>query len=163
MSTANLTIPSSSIETMVSEIIKYGKTDVETGGFLISSNTSPDEIVVVACAGSGEGIFRHALQFKISGLALNRLFDWATDNNYRIVAQFHSHQNEAFMSNPDKMYGLRVQGFISVIVPYYETPSQDPTVWRWWEFKDKEWLPCSAPRSNNAEIDVVYFDEGGVR
>jgi hypothetical protein len=155
-------LPDSAINLIVEEVEKYGEQDVETGGFLLSSSDEPEKILVVACAGDGPGINRQALQFTMSGLAMNQLFDWAFDQNYRVVAQFHSHKHGAFMSYADQMLGLSVRGFISTIVPNYAAPSLSPSAWGWWVYEKDGWLDISAPQTTDLPCGAFYFDELGV-
>jgi hypothetical protein len=150
------------VAAVLRETRSYGKRSLETGGFLLAT-VGNDALMGVALAGDA-GILRHRRLFQISEGALDRLFTFADDLGYWIPVQFHSHEIGAFMSRADSEHGLRVEGFISTIIPEFENPPDDAGSWGWWHFHDGVWHP-RAPvtvQPGRAET-VVVFDEGGVR
>jgi hypothetical protein len=161
MKPANLILPITATDLITNEVAKYGITDVETGGFLISSANKAEKVLIIAMT-KNKGIYRHPQQLYISGLAINNLFDWATSNNYRVVAQFHSHKEAAFLSPTDNMYGLNVRGFITTVIPNYKEPSEEPTEWGWWRFDGNDWATYKSPITTKGNTTKVYFDESGI-
>jgi hypothetical protein len=150
------------VHAVLDETRAYGKRNVETGGFLTAS-TNSDAITGVAVAGTA-GIVRRADLFQISERALDRLFTYADDRGLWMPVQFHSHRFGAGMSLTDELHGLRVEGFISTILPQYANPPEDASKWGWWQFTEGEWRPLTPISIDRPESGpVVVFDEGGVR
>lgn len=158
--TANeLTLPADAISLLISDITRFGVLSVETGGFLLAPRDD-DAIAMVALAGTS-GIVRRPGLFQISELALDRLFGYADEHDLWIPVQFHSHALAAFMSPTDVDHGLCVEGFVSAIVPYFDTPPRDPSEWGWWRYQEA-WKPIAPPLLSVAPIAAVTFDEAGI-
>lgn len=150
------------VDAVVNETRAYGARNLETGGFL-TATTNSDDITGVAVAGT-TGIERRADLFQISERALDRLFSYADEKGLWMPVQFHSHHFGAGMSLTDALHGLRVEGFISTILPRFANPPDEVSQWGWWQFTDGEWLsfpPISIDRQEPGP--VVVFDEDGVR
>lgn len=154
-------VPASAVSTITAEIRAYGQRQLETGGFLMLPRGS-GTITAVAFAGT-TGIVRHQRLFQISERALDRLFTFADDHNLYIPAQFHSHEDHAYLSWTDARYGLRVDGFTSTVIPTYGEPPADTGHWGWWCFTAGDWAPTAAPVTTTGPVNVVQFDEDGVR
>jgi hypothetical protein len=156
------TLPTDAVAAVTRETREYGAQLLETGGFLVARGGS-DALTGVAVAG-GSGIVRHRRLFQISERALDSLFTFADDGNFWIPVQFHSHQVAAFMSETDAQHGLRVEGFVSAIIPNFASPSDDVSSWGWWQFHNRDWYSCAPVAVHSAAVDlVVVFDEDGVR
>ena len=91
------------------------------------------------------------------------LFAWADESGLRIPAQLHSHGGQAFLSPVDQREGFNVTGFISCVVPFYRRPPTDPNLWGWWMFDGLAWVPARQPWVEAGNVEVVVFDEDGVR
>lgn len=146
---------------ITTEIRKHGEVGVETGGFLLAAAGS-DAASIVAFAGAS-GITRDALFFQISELALDRLFTFADRRRCWVPAQFHSHAGAAFLSLTDQLQGLRVAGFVSAVVPRFADPPAEPASWGWWQFGGDAWVDILPPSAHRDPIEIVTFDEDGVR
>jgi hypothetical protein len=157
-----LLLPVSGIETIVRDIRHFGAAGVESGSWLTASERDPDHIDGVALLGA-RGIVRRPDQLIVSGKAMARLLDWADRKALVVRAQVHSHGREAFMSETDGRFGLTVEGFIAAIVPDARIASASVADWRWWEFEQGAWSTRLAPATTNRAIQVVEFDEDGVR
>jgi hypothetical protein len=157
-----LTLTLGVVDAVVDETRLYGSRNLETGGFL-TAPTSSDDVTRVAVAGT-TGIVRHPDLFQISERALDRLFSYADDNRLWMPVQFHSHHFGADMSRTDALHGLRVEGFISTILPRFVNPPEDVSEWGWWQFTDGEWRPFPPiPIARREPGRVLVFDEDGVR
>lgn len=156
------TIPAVAVIAIAHDVMHFGKSDVETGGFLIAARSDPDVITTVAVAGE-TGIFRHPLMFRISARAIDVLFAWCDEYGFHMPAQFHSHRDAAFLSATDRRDGFNVTGFISCVVPSYVDPPREHTRWGWWEFQGKTWMPISPPTVGTNSVKMIVFDEDGMR
>jgi proteasome lid subunit RPN8/RPN11 len=144
------------------DIAGYGTAHrAETGGFLLTLRGT-NNVDVVALAGS-LGITRAFAQFRISGAAIDTLSEWAEERNHRIVGQYHSHCQDAFLSEIDRRSGFCVEGFVSAVVPDFEAPTSDPARWGWWRYTAGEWRQLVGPPTTTAQVEVITFDEGGIR
>jgi proteasome lid subunit RPN8/RPN11 len=161
MTAALLDVPAGVGLAIADEVRRYGALGVETGGFLLASEGT-GAVRVVAFAGTA-GIIRHRLQLQISEIALDRLFAFAEEQGCWVPAQFHSHAGEAFLSQADREYGLRVPGFISAVIPGFADPPARPDAWTWWRFDGTEWNPARSPEAGRRDMLQVVFDEDGVR
>lgn len=156
-----ISLPAMAVDATADEVGTYGKRDVETGGFLLASPDKP-EISVVAFAGD-VGIVRRRYLFQISERALDRIFTFADDRGLWIPGQFHSHGMGAFLSPTDREHGLRVDGFVSAVIPTYAEPPRDVARWGWWRFADGEWVDVDIGRAGIGAVELVRFDEDGIR
>ena len=148
-------------EIIASEVVRWGALGVETGAFLLCPRKGLSLPSVVALAGLS-GVQRHVDQFTLSGVCIDLLSEWAEENDYRIAAQVHSHLDEAFLSSIDRVGGLRMEGFISGVVPNFAEPDPFPGSWGWWTFTDGDWRTRQLPDVIDEEVTVLVFDEGGV-
>jgi hypothetical protein len=160
--TRSLVLPTGAVDPVLREIRSHGLADQETGALLLTGRSEMD-VLVVAVAGTA-GIVRGPGLFRVSAVAYDRLFTFAEERSYRTRAMIHSHPAEAFLSRTDRLYSLRVPGFVSAVVPTYAAPPADPASWGWWRF-DQDWLPCAAAVIDDAlpPVLTVLFDEEGVR
>lgn len=161
MDAVSLTVPSAAAEAVVRETERFGLRVLETGGFLLAPEGT-DVISAVGLAGE-VGIVRRRGLFQVSELALDRLFCFADVERAWIPAQFHSHEFGDRLSPTDRDYGLRVDGFVSAIVPAFATPPTGITDWGWWRFEAGGWNRVGPPATGSGEVRVVVFDEDGVR
>jgi hypothetical protein len=156
------TLPADAVNAIAHDVMHFGKSDVETGGFLIARRSDAYVITTVAVAGE-TGISRHPRMFRISAKAIDVLFARSDEYGYHIPAQFHSHGATAFLSDTDRRDGFNVTGFISCVVPSYLDPPRDHTRWGWWEFQGQMWMATSPPTVGTNAVKLIVFDEDGVR
>jgi len=154
-------MPSTAAAAIADEVRRYGEEILETGGFLLGPKGS-QEITVLAFAGQ-IGILRSWGLFQVHELALDRLFGFADDRGLSIPAQFHSHMLRDELSPTDREHGLRVEEFISAVVPEYRMPPCDPAKWGWWRFDRDQWVRIGAATTGPGGVEIVEFDRGGVR
>jgi hypothetical protein len=88
---------------------------------------------------------------------------FADDHDLWIPAQFHSHELGPFLSLEDKEHGLRLDGFISIVVPNYAGPPSDIRLWGWWRFDSDQWSAAAAAATTDGPTEVLRFDEAGTR
>jgi hypothetical protein len=143
------------------EVRRFGQRGVETGGLLLAPR-GQGTVTIAAFAGKA-GITRERLLFQVSALALDRLFGFADQRSCWVPAQFHSHAAAAFLSLTDQQHGLRVTGFTSAVIPRFADPSTSVAAWGWWRFSSEEWNLCPPPETEGNDVEVVIFDEEGVR
>lgn len=146
---------------MADEVFRWGALGAETGAFLLRPRKGLSLPGVVALAGLS-GVERRVDQFAMSGACMDRLSEWAEENEYRIAAQVHSHLDEAFLSPIDRVGGLRMEGFISGVVPNFAEPDPFSGSWGWWTFRDGDWRTRESRDVIDEEVTVLVFDEGGV-
>jgi hypothetical protein len=154
-----LTITPDAVATIGAEVAVWGARGFETGGFLLAGDDGA--IAVVAHAGR-TGIRRHRDQFVVSGHALARLFTYAEERDFGVVAQFHSHGRHAFLSGSDLRHGFGVDGFTTTVVPYYASPPDDVAAWGWWTHQGG-WQPTAPPTVAAGSARRILFDEDGIR
>lgn len=150
------------LDTITAHVRQYGQQALETGGFLL---TAPGErrVRMLAVAGS-VGIVRGEGLFIVTAPALDQLFTHAEQNGLQVRAMIHSHPAEAFLSETDRRYSLRVRGFINAVVPDYATPTNDPAAWGWWRH-ETDWIPCPPIQlipDGQPPIQAVTFDVEGL-
>jgi hypothetical protein len=156
----SLEIPSALPGLIAAHVENWGRDRCESGLLLLGE---PEATLADVVAWPGEkGIIRKRGKFAISGLALARIFDWATDREVVVRALIHSHGGRAFLSWVDLDYGFSVPGFISAIVPHYREPSSEVTDWSWWQFDGTEWADLDTPNVVSQPLSEVTFDEDGV-
>ncbi|GGN64825.1 hypothetical protein GCM10012285_67180 [Streptomyces kronopolitis] len=160
--TRELVLPASAVDPVLEEIRRHGLADLETGALLLTGQ-SDMHVLVVAVAGAA-GIVRGPGLFAVSAVAYDQLFTFAEERSYRARAMVHSHPEEAFLSRTDRVYSLRVPGFVSAVVPTYTAPPANPASWGWWRF-ERDWVPCTTPVVDLTlpPARTVVFDEEGVR
>ena len=162
MTESPLVIRRSVIAAVVAETQAYGSRRLETGGFLMC-NVGEDEASAVAMAGT-TGIVRHPFLLQISERALDRLFVYADSQGFWLPVQFHSHMQAPSMSPTDEKHGLRVEGFVSTILPDFSEPPSDLSAWGWWRFSGGSWVGCEPAGVIDGDcVAIVTFDESGVR
>lgn len=150
------------VAVVLGETRTYGQQGLETGGFLLASVGS-ESLTGVALAGDA-GITRYRQLFQVSEGALDRLFTFADDRGLWVPVQFHTHAAMPFMSWTDQRYGLRVEGFVSTIIPHFAAPPDDIGFWGWWQFQQGDWRRCTPAKILPVELDfVIVFDEDGIR
>ncbi len=160
--TRRLMLPVGAVDPVLQEIRRHGLACRETGALLLTGQ-SDMRVLGVAVAGPA-GIVRGPGLFTVSAVAYDRLFTFAEERSYRVRAMIHSHPEDAFLSRTDRLYSLRVPGFVSGVVPTYAAPPVDPASWGWWRF-EQDWVPCAAPivDPGQSPVSTVMFDEEGVR
>jgi hypothetical protein len=150
------------VAAVLAETRAYGQRDLETGGFLLATLGS-ESLTGVALAG-GAGITRYRQLFQVSEGALDRLFTFVDDCGLWVPVQFHTHEATPFMSWTDQRHGLRVEGFVSTIIPDFVAPPDDIGSWGWWQFQQGDWHRCAPAKILPVELDfVIVFDEDGIR
>jgi hypothetical protein len=160
LSVDSLVLPSGAVRAVVSDVARFGREGVETGGFFLAA-TGSERVHGVAYAGT-RGIVRRRDLLRVSDLALDSLFAHTEANDLWIPAQYHSHRFQAFMSKCDLEHGLSVEGFVTTIVPFFADPPANASAWGWWRF-DEWWLPLPPPPIVRGDVVSVSFDEEGVR
>jgi len=157
---SHFTLPADMGPAIATVVRASGEDVVETGGFVLAEADSTHG-TVLALAGD-KGIDRTWGIFQVSGEALGTLFEWADDRDLTVLAQWHSHRREAFLSKTDLEHGFNVPGFRTAVVPHFEAPSSDPTQWGWWTFDGTRWVEFAGPACGASGFRVISFEEGRV-
>lgn len=142
-------------------IQKHGVADCEAGGFFLGLRETP--IASVLALAEGRGVERHRGVFRLSGMAIEALFEWADAEGLRVWAQVHSHPRGSFLSPTDARDGFRVTGFLSAVVPNFANPPTQPSSWRFWRFTGGAWKQEEPAAVVVGAGKIVEFDEEGVR
>lgn len=72
----------------------------------------------------------HRGGYRIDGDWLNRFWDELADNGERIVAQVHTHPQDAFHSDRDNRYPiLLTAGLYSLVIPNFAKPPFQTSTW----------------------------------
>jgi hypothetical protein len=150
------------LDAIHAEVAAYGRHGRETGLFMLAP-LGTTRISHVAFAGT-RGIIRRRGLFTVSARALARLFRYARERELTVVAQLHSHEHGAFLSDCDLQHGFAVEGFTSAVIPDFKAPPRDPRRWGWWQFSSGRWEARPAygllPVGEGTLLD---FDEDGIR
>lgn len=155
---STFTLPKGIAERIAREARAAGLNLVETGGFVL---VGEDRKPILALTGEA-GIYREEKLFVVDIPATAALFDWAAERDVRVVAQWHSHRYEAFLSETDLAHGFNVPEFRTTVVPNYEDPSADPASWGWWQFQRDEWAATAAPGVTDGQFSTITFEAGNV-
>jgi hypothetical protein len=162
----SILIPAAGVTALIAEVTTFGARGLETGGFLLAPHPAAaganPAVAAVALAGD-TGISRARDMFQVSERALDRIFTFADDRGLWIPALLHSHQAGALLSVTDQRHGLRVDGFISAVIPQYASPPRDLARWRWWRFESGRWRGATPGRTAGKTVEILRFDEGGIR
>lgn len=155
-----LTLPADMPAAIAAVAREAGQSTTETGGFILADAGSTHGTVL---ASAGErGIERHRDLFHVSGLAISTLFEWVEEAEMTVLAQWHSHRGEAYLSKTDLEHGFNVPGFHTTVVPFYANASADPADWGWWTCDGRAWIEIPAPGLAAAGFSVITFEEGRV-
>ena len=157
----SFSISSELLDPLQDHVHRYGRMDVESGGFLLGPYESRN--VTVLALADGVGVERGRGYFRVSGKAIDRLFDFAEVEGLRVWAQVHAHPRGSFLSETDERDGFRVEGFVSGVIPNFAAPAREPQRWGWWTFTEGIWQAATAPFPATAPGRVVMFDETEVR
>jgi hypothetical protein len=160
--TGALQLPTPAAAAMIDDVTRYGQLGVETGAMLLASRGS-DIVSAVALLGT-DGVIRRAGLFVVTMPVIDQLFTFAEDNDLRVRAQLHSHQNQAFLSPTDRNGNIRILGFSAAVVPTFADPPANPDRWGWWTYDGSEWI-ISAPATLRPHLGARTFtvDAGGIR
>jgi hypothetical protein len=158
---SGLQIHAGMVALLLDEVRRYGARSMETGAFLLSHADAADELELVALPGQS-GVRRRANLFEISGEAIGRLFEWASESERSIRAQIHSHKRTAFLSRTDLKFGFNVEGFVTCVIPHYADPPKAPAGWGWWEYRHGSWQPRKAPVVVAGAAEAIEFDAEGL-
>ena len=149
------------VHVICDEVRRFGARELETGGFLLTSDHRT--VSHVALAGAA-GIERDWGRFVVRREALDQLFTYAEDRDLRVAAMFHSHQHEAFLSPIDRTGGINMAGFTSMVIPTFEDPPTSTTSWGFWIFEAREWCHAEPWAAVGiASVAPLRFDAKGVR
>jgi hypothetical protein len=154
-------ITQAAVAAVVADVARYGAAGVETSGFLLVPRSDPTMTAVAAMAGAA-GITRCPDQLIISGAAVDVLSEWADNHDLRVAVQFHSHAAAAFLSPIDRRGGIRIDGFISTVLPTFHAPPAATARWGWFVFADGDWNPRPALATVAGGIQTIRFDEDGI-
>ena len=139
----------------------FGDLDSEAGGFLLGPRDAA--VANVLALADGVGVERSRGVFQVSGKAIEQLFAWTDDHQLRVWALVHSHPRGSSLSRTDELYGFRVAGFLSGVIPDFARPPLHPHEWGWWTFDAEEWRGAHPPDLVAGEALIISFDETGVR
>lgn len=156
-----LAVPQVAVDAILTEVRRFGRASLETGGFFLVEGRARDTVTVIAMAGR-KGIERSRGVFRISATAIDVLFGWADERGLRIPAQFHSHAWGSRLSPIDRREGFNVRGFVSCVVPRYGDPPCEVASWGWWLFSGRTWVATELASVVTGEVATVTFDENGV-
>lgn len=80
----------------------------------------------------------------VSGETLFQLNRDLSESGLRLIAQVHSHPQEAYHSDADDRYAIvTTQGGLSLVVPDFGSAPPDPTSWAVYRLCDQDWLEVS--------------------
>lgn len=153
------------VDALLSATVTFGQHDLETGGFLLAD----DHDIVHALALVGDsGVERSWGLFTVSGAVVERVCEWAAEQNLRVTALVHTHRRGAGMSRTDRNNGFRVDTFRSIIIPAFASPPTALADWGWYVFAHGDWHPDRPGELVDASRTaspgrVIVVDEDGVR
>lgn len=161
MTTSTLLLPTGAVSSVIATVQQHGQAGQETGALLLTAPRDP-AVRLVALAGA-TGIERGPGLFVITAGALDVLFTYAEERSLQVRAMIHSHPGEAFLSRTDRLYTLRMTGFINAVIPNFAAPPSAPAAWGWWRF-EKDWTACPAPLTDSGlpQARILTFDSEGI-
>jgi hypothetical protein len=157
----DLSLPGGLPGRIATEARAAGRHPLETGGFILAPSQGGTD-VVLALSGQAD-IQRQKNLFHVGTMAIAALFDWTEEHGLTVAAQWHTHRRGAFLSDTDIAYGFNVPGFVTSVVPNYETASDNPADWGWWQFQADEWVPIPHPTVTRGSFSVITFEARHVR
>ena len=85
------------------------------------------------------------LLYAVDGEELHRINVWLYENNLSIIAQIHSHPNEAYHSDTDDAYPIvATKGGISIVVPRFAVDPIDIKNWAVYRLSsENDWVELS--------------------
>ena len=85
------------------------------------------------------------LLYAVDGDELHRINVWLYENNLSIIAQIHSHPNEAYHSDTDDAYPIvATKGGISIVVPRFAVDPIDINNWAVYRLSsENDWIELS--------------------
>ena len=89
------------------------------------------------------------LLYAVDADELHRINVWLYENNLSIIAQIHSHPNEAYHSETDDAYPIvATKGGISIVVPRFAVDPIDIKNWAVYRLSSKNsWVELSYPET----------------
>jgi proteasome lid subunit RPN8/RPN11 len=89
------------------------------------------------------------LLYAVDGDELHRINVWLYENNLSIIAQIHSHPNEAYHSETDDSYPIvATKGGISIVVPRFAIDPIDIKNWAVYRLSSENcWVELSYPET----------------
>ena len=87
------------------------------------------------------------LLYAVDGDELHKINVWLYENNLSIIAQIHSHPNEAYHSNTDDTYPIvATKGGISIVVPRFAIDPIDIKNWAVYRLSSENcWVELNYP------------------
>ncbi|MCF8379388.1 MAG: Mov34/MPN/PAD-1 family protein [Bacteroidales bacterium] len=93
---------------------------------------------------------KHGLMYTVDGEELHRINTWLFENKMSLIAQIHSHPEEAYHSPIDDRYPIvDTFGGFSLVVPYYATGILSMKDWACYRLSEKnKWNELSESQIN---------------
>lgn len=117
-------------------VLWLGDIEPETGNAIVTEAFIPDQKPISNEDGIG---------YFVSSDALFNLNKDLLDNGLQLIAQVHSHPNEAFHSHADDRYAIvTAQGGLSLVVPNFGSAPLDLAEWAIYQLSGQEWQEMSS-------------------
>src|ERR1700690_4586630 len=110
--------------------------EVEPGRARVKRAIVPDQLPVSSESGLG---------YFVSGQTLFELNQALSESGLRLIAQVHSHPQEAYHSAADDRYAIiTADGGLSLVVPNFGRAPADPAHWAVYRLTQGDWQELSA-------------------
>jgi hypothetical protein len=85
------------------------------------------------------------LMYSVEGDELHRINVWLYENKLKLIAQMHSHPQEAYHSETDDAYPIMsTEGGLSIVVPNFARSKIDHLSWAYYRLKPQmNWVELS--------------------
>ncbi|HMJ69743.1 MAG TPA: hypothetical protein VK508_12655 [Cyclobacteriaceae bacterium] len=91
------------------------------------------------------------LMYSVEGEELHRINVWLYQNKLKLLAQIHSHPQEAYHSETDDAYPIMsTEGGLSIVVPNFARSKMDHSAWAYYRLQPRmEWVELTLPDVRN--------------
>jgi hypothetical protein len=96
------------------------------------------------------------LMYSVEGDELHRINVWLYQNKLKLIAQIHSHPQEAYHSETDDAYPIMsTEGGLSIVVPNFARSKMDYLTWAYYRLKPQmDWVELTDNDIHNL-IEIV--------
>lgn len=113
-------LPSDLLAASVAMMRPHGRVGNEGLALWLGRNDGQQAIVTHMVSLRGAGFRTSPLQLRLSWHAMSKLTDLADSLDTYLLGQIHSHPGVYLdLSEPDQVYGVRCQDYLSVVCPHY--------------------------------------------
>jgi hypothetical protein len=115
----------------------------------IDSGTGSADVVEAFVPAQKPISSENGVGYFVSGETLFQINRALSETGLRLIAQVHSHPQEAYHSEADDRYAIvTFNGGLSLVVPNFGHAPPDPTSWAIYRLHDQDWLELDVNEVN---------------